>query len=66
MDRINKEGYVDVTSKSGDLNRYATQIISSVHSLFTFHVHLIIAYLLGPRKGFVLSNQREFDGTTEQ
>lgn len=59
MDRINKEGYIDVTSKSGMgtcltyIEHYATQIISSAYSLFTFHVHLINAYMLRPRKGFV-------------
>jgi hypothetical protein len=72
MDRINKEGYIDVTNKSGMgrcltfyIERYAKHIISSVCSLFIFYVHLITAYLLRCRKGFVQSDQRDLDGTTE-
>jgi hypothetical protein len=71
MDRINKEGYIDAKDKSGMgtcltyIERYATQTISSACDLFAFHVHLITAYLLRCRKGFVQSNQGELDGTAE-
>lgn len=72
MDRINKEGYIDVTNKSGKgacltfyIESYAKQIISSVCCLSIFHAHLITTYMLQCRKIFVQSNQRELDGTTE-
>lgn len=73
MDRINKEGYIDVLNKSGKetcltflyARLLAKQIIYVICSLFLFHVHLLSICWLQCRKHFIQSNQREFDGKIE-